>query len=283
MPSENRSPVPPPRDLARLCIHTITTRPWAVEEAARRYAAAGVAGITVWREALEGRDPALVGARIRDHGLTVVSLCRGGFFAAGTAAARLRAVDENRRCIDQAAALGAPLVVLVCGADPGQDLAESRRQIEEGIAAVLPHAASARVRLAVEPLHPMYAGDRSAVTMVRQAREICWRLRSPWLGIALDVYHTWWDDHLETEIAACGREGLLFAFHLCDWLTPTADMLEDRGLMGEGCIPIQRIRGWMKAAGFAGFNEVEVFSRRHWASDQSRYLEEITAAYLALA
>jgi sugar phosphate isomerase/epimerase len=275
--------IPPPRDLSRLCIHTATTRPWGIEEAARRYSEAGVKGITVWRTAYADRTPSAAATLLGDHGLSVVSLCRGGFFPAGSAAEREKAIDENRRCVDEAAGLGAPLIVLVCGALPGQPLSESRGQIADGIAAVLPHAAAAGVRLAIEPLHPMYAGDRSAVNTMGQAREICGRLRSPWLGIALDVYHTWWDERLEEEIRACGVDGTLFAFHISDWRTPTVDLLEDRGLMGEGCIPIRRIRGWVEAAGFTGFNEVEIFSRRLWASDQARFLEDIKAAYLAHA
>jgi len=261
----------------------MTTRPWALEEAVRRYAAAGVGGITVWRSAFADRSPAAAGELIRSHGLTVVSLCRGGFFPADSPAGRARAVDENRRCVDEAAALGAPHVVLVCGSSPGLPLAESRKQIADGIADVLPHAAASQVRLAIEPLHPMYAADRSAVNTMSQARAICGQLRSPWLGIALDVYHTWWDDRLEDEIRISGREGTLFAFHISDWRTPTADLLEDRGVMGEGCIPIRRIRGWVEEAGFSGFNEVEIFSRRLWASDQAKYLEDIKAAYLAHA
>ena len=271
----------PLRDFSRLCVHTITTRPWAVAEAVQRYAKAGIKGITVWREALAGFDCAATGRLIREQGLAVVSLCRGGFFPAATAAQRQQAIDENRRCIDEAAALGAPLVVLVCGAVPGQPLAESRRQITGGIAAVLPQAAGAGVKLAIEPLHPMYADDRSAVNTLQQARAICQELRSPSLGIAVDVYHTWWDDRLAEDIAACGREGTLFAFHVCDWRTPTEDLLDDRGLMGEGCIPIRQIRGWIEAAGFTGHHEVEIFSRRLWATDQTQYLEAIKAAYLA--
>jgi len=282
LPSEPSPDMPPaPRDVSRLCIHTQTTRPWAVGEAVRRYAAAGVRGVTVWREALAGGDVGATGRLIRDHGLSVVSLCRGGFFPAGTAGLRGKAIDENRRCIDEAAALGAPLLVLVCGALPGQALDESRKQIADGLAALLPQAAAARVKLAIEPLHPMYAGDRSAVNTMRQARAICQELRSPWLGIAVDVYHTWWDDRLEEDVAASGREGTLFAFHVCDWRTPTVDLLEDRGLMGEGCIPIRKIRGWVEDAGFMGFIEVEIFSRRLWATDQGQYLEAIKAAYLA--
>src|SRR4051812_9176228 len=140
----------PPPDFSRLAVHTITTKAWALEEAVRSYAAGGVPGITVWRQALEGRNVATSGRLIRDQGLTVVSLCRGGFFPAATPGGRQEAIDENRRCIDEAAALGAPLIVLVCGAVPGQPLAESRKQIAEGIAAVLPHAAALQVRLAIE-------------------------------------------------------------------------------------------------------------------------------------
>jgi sugar phosphate isomerase/epimerase len=267
-------------DTSRLCVHTITTKPWPLDVAVRRYSAAGVKGVTVWRQAIEGRDPAEAGRMIRDHGLTVVSLCRGGFLAAASREARASAVDENRRCIDQAAALGAPMIVLVCGAVPGQPLPESRRQIADGIGELAAHAAANKVRLAIEPLHPMYADDRSAVNTVAQARAICAQVASPWVGIALDVYHVWWDDGLEGEIAACGREGSLFAFHICDWRTPTADLLNDRGLMGEGCIPVRQIRGWVEAAGFRGFNEVEIFSNRRWAGDQDAFLAEIKSAYL---
>lgn len=270
----------PITDLARLCVHTVTTKPWPIEEAMTRYAAAGVKGITVWRQALEGRDIVKVGLAIRDLGLTTVSLCRGGFFPGTSAAARQRAIDDNLRCIDEAASLGAPLVVLVCGAVPGLSLAESRRQIVDGIAAVLPHAADARVKLAIEPLHPVYAADRSAINTLGQARELCDRLRSPWLGVAVDVYHVWWDPALEQEIAALGREGTLAAFHICDWRTPMVDVLNDRGLMGEGCIRIREIRGWVEQAGFPGFNEVEIFSHRLWATDQAQFLEQIKAAYL---
>ena len=269
-----------PKDFSRLCVHTITTRPWSIEEAVGRYSKAGIRGITVWRQALEGRDASAAGRMIRDSGLSVVSLCRGGFFPSPTAKGRDEAVGENKRCIDQAAALGAPLIVLVCGAVPGQALEESRKQIRDGIAAGLDHASAAGVRLAIEPLHPMYADSRSAVNTMRQAREMRSLLGSPWLGVAVDLYHVWWDEDLEQEIAACGRDGSLFAFHICDWKTPTTDLLNDRGLMGEGCIPVRKIRGWVEAAGFNGFNEVEIFSTSRWATDQGAYLSEIQKAYL---
>ena len=266
---------------AQLCVHTITTKPWPIETAIERFAAHGVQGMTVWRDALVGRDIAATGQRIRDAGLSVVSLCRGGFFPAQTAAGRQAAIDDNRRAIDEAAALGAPLIVLVCGAVPGQPLEVSRQQIRDGIETVLPQAAAAGVKLAVEPLHPMYADSRSAINTLQQANDLCDAIASSWVGVAVDVYHLWWDPHLQAEIQRCGEAGRIFAFHICDWRTPTEDLLNDRGLMGEGCIPIRRIRGWVEEAGFDGCNEVEIFSNRLWAGDQEAFLRRIVEAYLA--
>lgn len=272
-------PIAPLSDLARLCIHTITTKPWDIETSASKYEAAGVKGITVWRDTLVGRNTAATGRMLRDHGLSVVSLCRGGFFPAVDPSDRRKAIEENRRAIEEAHALGAPLIVLVCGSIPGQALSDSRKQIAEGIAALLPDCQASGVRLAVEPLHPMYADSRSAINSLGQANDLVESMGTPHVGVALDVYHVWWDSALETEIARSGRLGALFAFHVCDWRTPTLDMLNDRGLMGEGCIRLRLIRGWVEAAGFAGFIEVEVFSNRLWSQDQDRYLADIVQSY----
>lgn len=266
-------------DLSRLCIHTITTKPWNIEKAAQEFAAAGVSGITVWRDALEGRDISKTGQMLRDSGLTVVSLCRGGFFPSVEATRRHNAIDDNRKAIDEAHALGTDMVVLVCGADPRQSLDDSRKQIEEGIRTVLPHAEAAGVRLAIEPLHPMYADTRSAINTLSQANEMAEAIGSPWVGIAVDVYHLWWDPSLKQEIKRCAENNNLYAFHICDWSVPTTDMLNDRGLMGEGCIPVREIRGWVEEAGFKGFNEVEIFSNKFWKEDQSDFLKKIISAY----
>jgi sugar phosphate isomerase/epimerase len=266
-------------DLSRLCIHTITTKSWALEISAEKYAAAGVRGITVWRDAIAGRDIERTGSVLREHGLSVVSLCRGGFFPALDSAERARALDDNRKAIAEAHALGAPLIVLVCGAVPGQPLAESRRQILDGIAALLPDCSAAGVKLAIEPLHPMYADSRSAVNTLGQANDMVAALDSPHVGVAADVYHLWWDPALESEIARSGRLGALFAYHVSDWRSPTVDMLNDRGLMGEGCIPLRQIRGWVDDAGFSGPIEVEVFSTRLWGTNQDEFLARIVSAY----
>jgi sugar phosphate isomerase/epimerase len=273
-------PAPPLTDFSRLCLHTITTKPWPIETAIERYAAAGVRGMTVWRQWLDGRDIAAVGRAAREAGIEIVSLCRGGFFPATDAAARRAAIDDNLRAVDEAYALGAPLIVLVCGSSPGQSLETSRHQIADGIAAVLDRAIGAGVRLAVEPLHPMYADERSAINTLRQANDLCDPIASPHVGVALDVYHVWWDPDLEFEIARAGRAGKLWAFHVCDWRTPTEDLLNDRGLVGDGCIPLRQIRGWVEQAGFRGFIEVEVFSNRYWAMDQDEFLGKIKEAYL---
>jgi sugar phosphate isomerase/epimerase len=266
-------------DTSRLCIHTITTKPWAIEEAAERFAEMGVGGITVWRDALEGRNISQTGQMLKNHRLEVVSLCRGGFFPSVSAEKRKAAINDNKKAIEEAAALGAPMVVLVCGADPGQPLTTSRKQILEGIEAVLPHAEAHNIRLAIEPLHPMYADTRSAINSLAQANEMAEAIDSPLVGVAVDVYHLWWDDALHSEIIRCGKNDHIFAFHICDWKVPTVDFLLDRGLMGEGCINIPEIRGWVEEAGFEGFHEVEIFSNRYWKMDQKIFLNKIIEAY----
>lgn len=266
-------------DLGRCCIHTMTTKPWGLAEAARAYAAAGIGGITVWRQHLEGSPLADSAAILADSGLRVVSLCRGGFFPGTTQAARTAALDDNRTAIDEAAAIGAPLVVLVCGAVPGMPLAEARKQIAEGIAAVADHAAQAGVKLGIEPLHPMYADARSAVNTLGQANDMAETLGSPAVGVTVDVYHVWWDPDLEAEIRRAGEK--LLSFHVCDWRTPTRDLLNDRGLMGEGCIPLRQIRGWVEQTGFDGPVEVEIFSDAYWSMDQAAYLERVVDAWAA--
>lgn len=263
----------------KLCLHTITTRPWPVETAAVKYAAAGIGGISVWREALDGRDPGGTGKMLRGEGLEIVSLVRGGFFAHRDAGKRREAIRENRRTLEEAAALGAPLLVLVCGADPQQTPGDSRKQISDGIGVLIPLAESLGVGLGIEPLHPMYADTRSAVNTLKQATDMALLAGSDRVGVVVDVYHLWWDPDLEPEIRRCGSEGKLFAFHLSDWKVPTADLLNDREIMGRGCIPVPLIRQWVEGAGFTGFHEVEVFSEHYWAGDQDRFLAEIIEAY----
>jgi sugar phosphate isomerase/epimerase len=262
-----------------MCIHTMTTKPWPLAEAIDAYVRAGVPAITVWRQHLEPYGAKEAGRRLRDAELSVASLCRGGFFPAKEKADRQKAIDDNFRAVDEAAEIGAPLIVLVCGAVPGMPLADAREQILDGIAEVLPHAQSCGVMLGIEPLHPMYAADRSAVNTLKQANDMVARLGSPWVGVTVDVYHLWWDSELEREIQRAGKS--ILSFHVCDWRTQTRDFLNDRGLMGEGCIDIPRIRHWVEAAGFTGWIEVEIFSNELWAGDQYTYLDRVIKAYRA--
>ncbi|MCX7028399.1 MAG: sugar phosphate isomerase/epimerase [Spirochaetes bacterium] len=266
-------------DLSRLAVHTITTKPWPLATALRKYADAGAKGISVWKESLGDIKPAAAASLIRAAGLKTVSMVRGGFFPAPMAGERNKKIVDNLALIEASAELGAPLLVLVCGADPRVRLAEARKQVEEGIAAMLPAARRAGVRLAIEPLHPMYADARSVVNTMRQANDLCESFADPFLGVAVDVYHVWWDPELEAQIGRCGSLGKIFAFHVCDWLTPTVDFLNDRGLMGEGCIDIPLIRSWVEKAGFSGFSEVEIFSERLWALDQDAFLARIVEAF----
>jgi len=274
--------------LNRLAIHTMTTKPLSLRECIDSYKARNVPGITVWRQALAPQGAKESARMLADSGLEVVALVRGGFFTGKTAADRQKALDDNRLALDEAATIGAPMVVLVCGATPGQPLTESRKQILDGIHTLAPEFKARGVRLAIEPLHPMYAADRSAVLTMKHAREMCEQftdeLSGPacgrkLVGIAVDVYHVWWDETLATEIATAGREGWLHAFHVCDWRVQTRDLLNDRGLMGEGCIDIPRIRGWVEAAGFKSWIEVEIFSTERWAGDQKMWIDNILNAY----
>ncbi len=201
---------------------------------------------------------------IEDAGLIVTGLCRGGMFTAADGAGRAAAIDENRRAVDEAAAIGARCLVLVVGGPtPGsKDLAGARAQVRDGIGHLLDHARSAGMPLAVEPLHPMYAADRACVNTLKHANDLCDELGAG-LGLAVDVYHVWWDPDLEAEIKRAGA-GRLLAFHICDWLVPTTDLLLDRGMMGDGVIDIPRIRACVEAAGYAGLREVEIFSAANW-------------------
>lgn len=265
--------------LNNLCIHTITTKPWPLEVAVEAYQAQGVSGITVWRQALEGLDAVAMGNRIRAAGLEVVSLCRGGFFPAPDHRGREAAIQDNLAAIEQAAELGAPLIVLVPGAVPGQPLEQSRIQIRDGIEAILPRARGYGIKLGIEPLHPMYAATRSAINSLKQANDLCESFDSKYVGVVVDVYHLWWEPNLHAEILRCGKAGMIFAFHICDWRVPTRDLLNDRAMMGGGCIDIRQIRAWVEQAGFDGYHEVEIFSDEFWQMDQRVYLKKIIAAY----
>ena len=261
-------------DPARLSLNTATIREkWGLAQAIEGCARHGIRGISPWRDQLAAMGLKQAVRAIKANGLTVTGLCRGGFFSAKDWR------DDNRRAIEEAHALGARCLVLVVGGLlPGsKDLPASRERVKEGIATILPEAMKAGVPLAIEPLHPMQAAERACVNTLEQALDLCDELgeegggaqreagsHAPGaLGVAVDVYHVWWDPKLAQQVARAGKRRLL-AYHICDWLVPTRDLLNDRGMMGDGVIDLQRIRGMMEAAGYAGFHEVEIFSKLDW-------------------
>jgi len=256
-------------------INTATVRAqWPLDRIIIECAQRGIRAISPWRDQVAAVGLERIAALLRDTGIELSGYCRGGMFPAATPQGRQAALDDNRRAVDEAKALNAACLVLVVGGLPGAlsgrpdhgDLARSRTEVFDGIAATLAYAREVGMPLAIEPLHPMYAADRACVNTLEQALDICDVLdpaRSGALGVVVDVYHVWWDPKLEAQIARAGRARLL-AFHVGDWRLPTRDLLNDRGMMGDGVIDIPRIRGWVEAAGFEGYSEVEIFSALDW-------------------
>jgi sugar phosphate isomerase/epimerase len=244
----------------------------------------GIRAISPWRDQVAAAGLPAISKLVKSHGLALSGYCRGGMFPAADAAGLRLARDDNRRAVDEARDLNAACLVLVVGGLPGalsghavhKDIALARSQVTDGIAELLEYARTARMPLAIEPLHPMYAADRACINTLEQALDVCDLLdpqRSGALGVAVDVYHVWWDPKLQSQIERAGKSRLL-AFHVCDWLTPTTDLLNDRGMMGDGVIDIRRIRGWVEAQGFAGYSEVEIFSAANWwQRDHSEVLD----------
>jgi sugar phosphate isomerase/epimerase len=277
-------------DLTHLSMNTATVRkqlplPAIIEACARR----GIRAIDPWRDQVQAAGLTQVARQVKDAGIALSGYCRGGFFPAADAAGLQAALEDNRRAVDEAKTLGAPCLVLVVGALPGalaakpahKDIGLARAQVHDGIAATLEYARGVGMPLAIEPLHPMQAAERACVNTLEQALDICDALdpaRSGALGVALDVYHLWWDPKLADQIVRAGSDRLL-AYHVCDWLVPTRDLLNDRGMMGDGIAELQKIRGWVEAAGYTGHVEVEIFSDAWWSRPADEVLDTCVARY----
>ena len=263
-------------DPSLLSINTATVRAqWPLPDTITALARHGIRGISPWRDQVAAAGLDDTARRIRDAGLTVTGLCRGGMFPAPDREGRRAAHDDNRRAVDEALTLGAQCLVLVVGGLPkdrggqivSRDLAGAREMVRDGLGSLYEYAHGAGMPLAIEPLHPMYAADRACVNTMAQANALCDELApdgADGLGLAVDVYHVWWDPLLRAEIIRAGERNRLFAYHICDWLVPTRDLLNDRGMMGDGVIDLPLIRGWMDAAGYRGMHEVEIFSAQDW-------------------
>jgi sugar phosphate isomerase/epimerase len=249
-----------------LSINLATTRgSWGFADAVDGCLARGITAISPWRDQIAEIGLSEAARIVRMNGLKLTGLCRGGMFPASDAAGRQAAMEDNKRAIDEAAELGADCLVFVVGGLPkgSRDISAARGMVEDGFNAILPYARAAKVPLAIEPLHPMYAADRACVNTLKQALDLAGRL-GPDVGVAIDVYHVWWDPDLAEGIARAGREKRIFAHHICDWLVPTTDLLLDRGMMGDGVIDLPGIRRQIEAAGFHGSQEVEIFSAENW-------------------
>lgn len=267
--------------LERLSLNQATTRAWGVREAVEGCARQGISWISLWRDKVSEYGLERSAALLRSSGLRISSLCRGGFFPASTEAERQLALDDNRRAIDEAATLGSDTLVLVCGGLPAgsRDLEGARQMVEAALAELLPYAAERRVRLAIEPLHPMFTADRSVINSLAQANELAERLASDLVGVIIDVYHVWWDPYLYREIGRSGSR--IFGFHVNDWLVPTPDILAGRGMMGDGVIELRRLRQAVDQAGYHGPIEVEIFNHELWARNPDEVLKLVKERYLA--
>lgn len=266
-------------DLTRLSLNQATTQRWSLREAVEGCARAGIPAIGIWRDKLADLGLEQATRLVRDAGLRVSSVCRGGMFPAATAAERQARIEDNRRAVDEAAALSADALVLVCGPAPDKDIAAAREMVREGIAALLPYAEERGVRLGIEPLHPIFAGDRSVIVTLAEANALVETFGSPALGIVADVYHIWWDPDLYAQIErAAGR---LVGFHVNDWIVPLPDPLLGRGMIGDGLIELRRIRTAVDAAGYAGPIEVEIFNRAIWDAPGDQVLAQMCERYLA--
>jgi sugar phosphate isomerase/epimerase len=264
-------------DLARLSLNQITAEgtdlPGTIEACARH----GVPYLAVWRHRLAETGLERAARLVRDSGVAVSSVCRGGMFPAATRAEREARIADNRHAVDEAAALGAAVLVLVCGAAPDKDLAGARRMVADGIAALAPYARERGVRLGIEPMHPAFAAERSCITTLREARCLAEAFDPATVGIVADVYHIWWDPEVYDELAhAAGR---LVGFHVSDWLVPMENVLMNRGMMGDGVIELRKLRGAVERAGYRGPIEVEIFNSAVWSMPLNTLLPLVKERY----
>jgi len=286
------------RDLSQhlelLSLNTATVRKQApLDRIIEAAVARGIGLIDPWRDQVQAIGLDKVARQIRDAGVRLSGYCRGGFYTGAKAQELAAALDDNRRAVDEAKALGSPCLVLVVGSLPGAlsgkpqsiDIALARNQVRDGIAASLDHARSVGMPLAIEPLHPMQAADRACVNTLEQALDLCDELdpgNTGALGVALDAYHVWWDPKLAAQIERSGP-GRLLAYHICDWLLPTRDLLNDRGMPGDGVIELKKLRSLVEAAGYQGSIEIEIFSDAWWSRPMEEVLDVCVSRFKSVA
>lgn len=265
----------------RLSFNQITAERASLKEVVEACARHGVPYVAVWRHKLADVGLKAAACLVRDAGVRVSSVCRGGMFPAATVAERAARIEENRRAVDEAAALAAEVLVLVCGAapSPDKDIAAARRMVADGIAELVPYARERGVRLGIEPMHPGFAAERSCITTLAEARRLAECFDVATVGVVADVYHIWWDPELYDELARLA--GRLVGFHVSDWLVPVHDILMNRGMMGDGVIELRRIRAAVEGAGYAGPIEVEIFNQAVWDTPLDTLLPLVKERYVS--
>jgi len=258
---------------ARLSLNQITVSRWSVAEAVEGCLRHGVRSIALWRHKIAEAGLAVCVQAVRDAGLRVTSVCRGGMFPAATAQERKKKLEDNFRAVDEAAELRADSLVMVVGGSAGLDLEDARRMVADGVAALVPYARERGVRIGLEPLHPMYTAERSVLVTIGQALELARGYDAREVGVILDTFHIWWDPKVAELIAESA--GRIFGFHVSDWLVPLPDVLMGRGLMGDGAIDNRKLRLLVERAGYEGPIEVEIFNQALWDADPDMVLAQV--------
>jgi sugar phosphate isomerase/epimerase len=265
-------------DLKRLSLNQATTDRWSVREAVDGCIRAGIPSIGLWRNKVAQTGLSESARIIRDSGIQVSSLCRGGWFPAATATERQQRIDDNYRAIEEAATLQTNVLVLVCGPAPDRDIQAARGMVEDALIQLLPVAQQHGISLAIEPLHPMYAADRSVITSLSEANRLVEKFAVAQLGVVIDVFHVWWDAAVYDQITRAS--GHILGFHVSDWLVPLPDILNGRGMMGDGVIELRRLRSAVDAAGYSGPIEVEIFNQAVWDTPGDQLLDQLSHRYL---
>jgi sugar phosphate isomerase/epimerase len=269
-------------ELSRFSFNSETAKYWPVHELIDTAARRGLGGVGLWREPVQEAGIDRVAERIRSAGLQVTSLCRGGFFTAADATTRSRRIEDNRRALDEAARLGAQTLCLVCGGLPpgSRDLDGARQMVADAIAELAPVAGDLGVVLAIEPMHPMYCSDRSVISSLRQARLLAEEFPAEQVGVLVDAYHVWWDPDLFDELSLLGER--IAGFQVCDWTVPLpAGVLTGRGMMGDGCIDLRKMRQAVEDSGYRGLTEVEIFNATLWQRPGEEIFDTACERYLA--
>jgi sugar phosphate isomerase/epimerase len=268
-------------DFDRLSLNTATTKNWTLRQAVEGAARAGLPSVGLWRDRVAEAGLDKAAKMVRDSGLRVSSLCRGGFLTGRDDASS--ALDDNRRAIDEAATLGAPELVIVAGGTPDRDLVAARRRVADRLAELAPYAAERQVRLALEALHPMYCAERAVISTIGQALALAAPYPAEVVGVVIDTFHVWWDPELAARVAEAGSQGRISSYQVCDWLEPmSADPLLSRGMMGDGVIDFAAMGAYMRAAGYRGDVEVEIFNESIWAADGDAVVETMKRRYREL-